>query len=347
MKNLNQTVQQPTQGEGYWNDRTRKIWWRRGVIALFIILLFLACCDRKVRKNLKDANQTITNLTEVIDSLKGELNYSAYQYVVLQIEKENLEVENSEKDEIIDSLKNLVNHWQNQKPIVLVTKHIKPSEGREITIVEARIVPKSSKYPSHVTIECSIEDSAQEKVPCVVTEEDCQEYIEAYTESPRDSLNQIKNDSIVVVMAKTTPDSTSEVSRRAVEYYSLINAPIDESPNPIATHTLAEYTAMACYYRQKAENSFWNGVISGGGAAVLYGVTEAMGHPIFRDVPPYNNSAAEMKSITIKGLRVVSGVWAGLSIIEFIRAWYFHNMEAKFIVYPTELGVSLTIPQIK
>jgi hypothetical protein len=312
-------------------ENTRKIWWRRAVIALIIALLLLAYCDRKVRVDSNDKDVVIAELTEKLKEAEN---------AVINLTEENKE------------LKKENDHLESLEPHLFITR-ILTEEGDSATKVETKLVynffdVRSEAIIPDREIPCLEETEETEETPCVVTEEDCQEYIDAYTKPLKDSLNQIKNDSVDIALVKTTSDTSYVVGTKRISYYSFLHNPILEweVPEPVVCDVISEYTYLAGVYREKCEKAVKRGTIAGVTGLTLYGATELAGHAMM--VHGRDNSAAERKDLIIKSTRGVAaafGIWAAT---EFAFAWHFHRMEAKFIIYPTEYGavagLSVNIP---
>jgi hypothetical protein len=137
---------------------------------------------------------------------------------------------------------------------------------------------------------------------------------------------QYRDDKIITLVKKEVPLSLSNL-------FSMNNTLLEES------HTYIEYLPNP--YRQKAENSFWTGVTFGIASAGCYAISEGMGHPKYWD--GLDNSAAEKKSNQIQALRVASTIFGTASVLEFGRTVYFHNMESKFIINPTKIGLTINL----
>jgi hypothetical protein len=291
-------------------EKTNRKWWTATSVVMFVIsLIILLLCKCEGNK-----------MSERISGLEKANQELLVENARLECEKEYMKKEIDLMEDVIELQKRLLEKCESKKPVA-VKKTSKPSQPSKVT--EKMIETKTS------------DTKASEKI---VIEEDCQEYIEAYTKPLQDSLNQIKNDSVEVIMTKENPDNSWEILRAKKAYADMLNMPV----NPViqGSHTFIEYWENP--YRRKSEKSFRNGVILGVAGAGVYGVTEAMGHAIFYDAPA-DNSAAERKSATIKGLRIGAGVLGAASLVEFGRAWHFHKLEGEYIVSPTSIGVSINI----
>lgn len=322
-------------------ERTNRKWWTSLSIFLFVLfLIFLFFCKCERDKSAKRINE--------LEKANQEL---LIENVRLECENEHMKKEIDLMEDVIELQKKVINNYESKKPVLIITRETqKGKKGTKVQIAEVdtmfsgvqeAFIPdkyvkvKSEKPHKTKTFEKKVSEN-------VVIEDDCKEYINAYTKPIQDSLNQIKNDSIEVVMDKKSPDGNFFISSRKMSYGQMLSMNV----NPVMgiSHTLTEYWENP--YRRKAEKSFRNGVILGVAGAGVYGVTEAMGHAIFYD-PPADNSAAERKSATIKGLRVGAGVLGAASLVEFGRAWHFHKLEGKYIVSPTTVGVSVNLSSLK
>jgi hypothetical protein len=94
-------------------------------------------------------------------------------------------------------------------------------------------------------------------------------------------------------------------------------------------------------YRVKAQNNFWVGIGLAGGSAILYGISESLGHPVY--IAGRDNSSSNNKHDQIQALRIGSALLGVASAIEFGRTVYFHNMETRFIINPTSVGLKINI----
>jgi len=313
------------------------------LVVTIVLLSVMKCTSERTIKPLKKANQ----------DLLVELASTGNELV---LEKRNVDFLKSlleKKNREIDSLESVINHYENLKPIALVTKITKPSEKKEIVIVDAVMAPKSSKYKSHVTFEYALCDSDSLKEENNTLKMEIS-FLGDVLKVALDSLNNVVNDSVEIALVKSTPTDTSVVARKTMAYYALLHNPISdfEVPYPvISDRPISEYTSLADFYRAKSEICFVTGLASGIASAGFYAISEAMGHPIFIVDPPTDNSAAQQKSNTIKGLRWVSAGFGALSAIQIARGWHYHRLEGKFIIYPTEYGaaagISVKIPEIK
>ncbi len=304
------------------------------LVALIVVILCSKCSgDKMVKENndLKVANYELFienfDLGKENDSLKKELSEVKY-------ERDSLEAEN-------EILRERINYAENLKPILLVTKITRHVERKQIIEVDAVMAPKSSKYSSHVSFEhelCNYDSIKFENDTLKMKLEFGKEVLDLAL----NSLNQIMNDSVEVVMTKENPDNSWELLRSRAAYQDMLDMPV----NPVieGSHVFTEYWDNP--YRIKKEKSFRNALILTGVSGGLYGLTEAMGHPVFRDYPA-DNSVAQRKSNTIKGLRIGAGVVGAVAVFEFARTWHFHNMEGEYIISPTEVGVSINLSSIK
>jgi hypothetical protein len=353
MSETNESVKISSVPNDFWKrEITRKVWWRRGAIVLFIILLFLAECNRKARVDSNDKDVVISELIDSIGDLHKRINFLENNLV--EVEDELAEKNSKEPTLVItrtttksgrpatqaeiiivDTMfdaqtKAIIPDRTYGKPALMVTTITKTSEEKQIINIDAVIVPKSSDYKSHMSFEIDLKDDS-------ISREEC----DAYIEYLKDSLDDLKNDSIEIVMDKKSPDGNFFLGSRKMSYADILSMEV----NPVIgiSHTFTEYWDNP--YRRKAEKSFRNGVIFGVAGAGLYGVTEWIGHPIFRDSPA-DNSDAQQKSNTIKGLRIGAAVLGTVSLVEFTRAWHFHRLEGKYIVSPTTVGVSVNLSSL-
>lgn len=352
-------------------DNTNKKWWRAGAIVLFIFLLiilfFSKCSGDKMVKTINDLQKAKQELMIKNVQLEAEND-------CLKKEVKHRKMEIGFLEDIREVQQKHLDKYENQKPAVIVTRTTK--NGNPATRVKAAMVNKSSNIPSQVTIEDKI----------IEVEADCEECLENYLEFFRrfiflgvnesewnffkDSIvpiletldfeefekgmrtaeyeweigpvSRIEDDSIEVVMKKDNPEQTWEILRKSVTYQDMLNMPV----NPVISgyNVFIEYWENP--YRRKTEKSFRNGLIFSGIGLGLYGTTEIMGHPVFRDYPA-DNSAAKRKSNTIMGLRIGAGVAGTLALTEFGRAWHFHRMEGKYIISPTEICLSVNLNRTK
>jgi len=294
---------------------------------ILIILLCLTKCESD--KTIVGLETTISNQEKEINNLKIENDSLKIDLLDVNNDMDCLEEENR-------ILRERVSYVENMKPILLVTKITRYLEGKQIIKVDAVMAPNSSKYKSHATFEHEIcnSDSLEAENESLKME---LEFDNDVLEVALDLLETIGKDSVEVVMTKENPNASWEILRAQAAYQDLLDIPV----NPVIQggHVFTEYWDNP--YRLKKERAFKRALGSAVGSVAFYSLTEIMGHPIYTDYS--DNTEAELKSATIKGLRIVSGVLGAYSVFEFARTWHFHKMEGKYIISPTEIGVSINL----
>ncbi|HLP86340.1 MAG TPA: hypothetical protein VK153_00455 [Candidatus Paceibacterota bacterium] len=244
---------------------------------------------------------------------------------------------------IIDALKDenslLLNELKNQKAVLNI------NEDGNVLYVSAVISDVNDPRPSEQVVR-PIKVPYRVSVPTVdssaiMMAEDCAKANDGLIAllAEKDDLlkrvNKFLDNSIETCVDKQYRQDSSVVLVK--ERFPLRSFLSDVPPSINYSHTYIEYLPNP--YREKAEKNFRWGVGFAGGAVALYGISEALGHPKFRD--DIDNSDAEKKHNQILSLRIGSGVLAAASMFEFGRTIYFHKMEGKFIVDPTKFGLVL------
>lgn len=149
-------------------------------------------------------------------------------------------------------------------------------------------------------------------------------------------MDSLLSDSLTVCLDKEyRNDSTVIMMQKSIRIDAFITNPSSAMVN--YKNTFVEYLPNP--YRAKTKNSFWMGVGFAGVSTALYAVSEAQGSPVYWD--NRDNKSAVEKHNLIMTLRIASGISAAASLFEFGRCIHFHNMEGKFIVNPTNIGLVL------
>jgi len=312
-----------------------------------------------MEKNVSGKKISMKSLTEENSLLKKRMKrerfitHGFYLVVIIIIiilfrncsgeSKSNFEAQLQSKNDSINLLNINIANLENRKAVLVVSNA--DSSGVTGRFVEAKIVPmndlgKSSIFIADVIkrieikvpylVECP---PAPKTEPCpIVVIDSCKEKV---------CLDSLINDTVNVSLTKQYRD---DVPISLVQKKILLKDFLSSSPPSLDYNNVyVEY--LPNIYRQKTKNAFWSGVGLGGSSIILYGISEWLGHPVFID--GRDNSSAQRKHDLIFGLRVSSAVTAAASIIEFGRTVHFHNMEGKFIINPTKVGLVIDLDKVK
>jgi hypothetical protein len=301
---------------------TNSVW----VIIVLIILLFFHKCSSEKNKDislLKDMKNSLeqanSRLQKQNDSLQDSLDFYQSWKAVLISERKTVNGKRGTNVSISFVGKNEPGKSEMFIPDVVITKKIRiPSNNGFLP--ELRSIPSTK---------VSVKDTSKFN-PLYIT-------FELYKSNP-DSTWTLSS-------TKLELNSFNEYNLQSLEAKSTVKIKVGSSgyfPFPLPFdldyyHQFTEYIPNP--YREKAEKSFRNGLIFGAISAGLYGISEAVGNPIYTDYG--NNSVAKEKSNKILFLRIGSGVFAAASLFEFYQTIHYHNLEGKFIVSPTKVGAKI------
>ena len=279
-----------------------------GVIIIAILLLWKCCCGEK-EKECQEKMSSIISLTLENDSLKLRIN-------------------------------ELENQLKNQKAVLNITDTVKNhSSGKfiEAIIVSSDDSRESSRFIKDVVKIVKVEVPVSVECPPVP---ECPDVNKSLVDS-LSKMNKSLDDSIDVCLDKQyRTDSARILMQKRLSLRSFTSM---TPPSLDYSHTYIEYLPNP--YRRKAENSLLGGICFATASIGFYGVSEALGHPVYFD--DRDNSAAQRKHNQILALRILSGVSAAASVVEFGRTISFHHMEGKFIVNPTKIGLTINLDSRK
>lgn len=240
----------------------------------------------------------------------------------------------------IDSLNLRINQLENRKAVLNVTENVNMNNSHG-TFVKAIIVSLEDKRDSSLFIKdivkiVNVPVPFLVKCPPIIPSKKCPDIDKDLVYFVADMNNSL-NDSIDVCLDKQYRTDSSRILMQ--KKLSLRDFTSMNPPSLAYNHIYIEY--LPNKYRAKAEDSFWNGILFTAISAGSYVFSESLGHPKYWD--NQDNSKAERKSSLILGSRLISGASAFMATVEFGRAFYFHNMESKFIVSPTKIGLTLNL----
>lgn len=269
---------------------------------LIAILLLWKCCSDKEKKHQEDLISDLVSLTKKDFSLRLRISELENRKAVLIVNEESI---NGKSGKFVRAI--IVPLDDSRDSSLFIEDFIKRVPFEVFVPVECPPVPECPPYPD-----------VNKGLVNLVAE-----------------MDSLLNASLTVCLTKQyKTDSSRILVDKDIKIKSFISGP-EASVN--YTHTYIEY--LPNIYREKAENSFWRGVGFGAASVALYATTEALGHPKYWD--NRDNSSAEKKSDAIFWLRTGSAAFAAASLFEFSRTIYFHNKEAKFIINPTKIGLTV------
>ena len=296
----------------------------------------------KIKNNLHNILLSI-----IVLLLVGVLIFFAKIY---SLQKQNNEMFAKKLEEIQETL---VREKESEKEESRI-KHIYSTERvNEKGIVKKGVVSIFNNDSTFTDVDCccikktaktktkkrpKISDSLTKKVDTVLeNQEEMKKILEEINDKiPQDPIEEKVLDDTITATAtlqKINPDSSWVLFQRSMAFGGTGFEPINYK------HTFTEYLPNT--YRKKKENSFklgiGLGILSGG----FYALSESVKNPIF--IEGEDNSDAQKRSDKIKYLRLASAITGIGSAFQFTRTIHFHNLEGKFIVNPTSIGLKINL----
>ncbi len=272
-------------------------------ILIAILLLWKCCSDKKE----KEYDSTLISLSKKADSLTNENG-------ALKIKINELE----NRKAVLVSRDTTENHLSGR----FVKAIIVPKEDSRNSSMFMKDIVKKVRVEVPVLVECPPVPKCPDITPLVDSLNKANAFLDYSIDICMDKY--YRTDSARILLHKNLP---------VRELFSEKHTSIQYN------HSFIEY--LPNEYRKKSENAFWRGVVSGAISIGTYAWSESLGHPTFFD--DRDNSAAQTLHNQIFTLRTISTVSALYSAFQFQRAWHFHNMEGKYIVSPTGIGLSIDL----